>query len=233
MTLEKLKQLLESGAITQAEYDVLAAKLNDDGSGEGDGVKGGAASTEGTNNDGSDSSLDMSNIDRLIQAKVDKATAKLGKEKAELQKKLETLRNEKLTEGELKQLEIEEKERAIAEREKEISERENRLYAVKAIKEAGLDDGSDLSLAIVDFVLADDTATIDARVKAFKDLFTKTVQAEVDKRFKENGRTPNKGGAANGGVNPFKKETFNLTEQMKLEISNPELAAQLRAEAGA
>ncbi|MGN0851848.1 MAG: hypothetical protein ACI4Q3_00560 [Kiritimatiellia bacterium] len=32
--------------------------------------------------------------------------------------------------------------------------------------------------------------------------------------------------------NPWKKETFNLTEQIELTVSNPELAAAMKAEAG-
>ncbi len=53
---------------------------------------------------------------------------------------------------------------------------------------------------------------------------------------------PNAGGGANGGgsggaskhtgANPFKRETWNLTEQMKLLRSNPTLAAQLEKAAG-
>jgi hypothetical protein len=42
----------------------------------------------------------------------------------------------------------------------------------------------------------------------------------------------NSGGVANGSArNPFRKETWNLTEQMKLQKSNPQLAARLKAAA--
>lgn len=41
------------------------------------------------------------------------------------------------------------------------------------------------------------------------------------------------GGAANRSVkNPFRKETWNLTEQMRLQRSDPQRAAQLKAAAG-
>jgi len=47
------------------------------------------------------------------------------------------------------------------------------------------------------------------------------------------------GGGATGSAsvksginNPYKKETFNLTEQMRLEKEKPELAAQLKSQAG-
>ena len=35
-----------------------------------------------------------------------------------------------------------------------------------------------------------------------------------------------------GVANPYKKETFNLTEAMRLEAENPDLAKALKAEAG-
>lgn len=106
------------------------------------------------------------------------------------------------------------------------------MYAVKAIKEAGLDDGSDVSLSLVDFVMGEDETAINEKVKAFKDLFEKAVKTEVEKRFKENGYTPKQSTSLNGGVNPYMKEQFNLTKQMELETTNPELAAQLKAAAG-
>jgi hypothetical protein len=40
------------------------------------------------------------------------------------------------------------------------------------------------------------------------------------------------GAGSNGQKNPFKKETFNLTEQGRLLKSNPQLAASLKAAAG-
>ena len=97
---------------------------------------------------------------------------------------------------------------------------------------AGLDDGSDVSLELVDFVLAKETSEIDARIQAFDKLLKKLVKAEVDKTFRANGRNPQSGGSAARTANPYAKDTFNLSEQMKLEMENPELAKQLQAAAG-
>ena len=171
-------------------------------------------------------------MERLIQAKIDKYLAKERKEKVELRKQLDDLKKLKLNEDELKQLELEEKVKMIADREKAILEKENRLYAVKAIKEAGLDDGSETSLELVDFVLGEDTAKIDAKIKTFKALFDKAVKSAVEQRFKAGGSTPAKSSNLNMGDNPYSKENFNFTAQMRLETENPELAAQLRAAAG-
>lgn len=228
MTLEKLKQLLAAGQITQAEFDELVKTVK------------GPEPTEPSKDpepkpDDSEPSkepIDYDKLDKIIQARVDKQMAEERRKTAEYKKKLERLQQDKLTDEELKKLEIENKEKEIAEREQAITDKENRLFAIKAIKEAGLDDGSDTALSLVDFVIGADETEIKSKVKAFKELFDKAVTAEVNKRFKEAGYTPKKGETLNNGVNPYTKEQFNLTEQMKLESTNPELAAQLKAAAG-
>lgn len=227
MTLEKLKKLLADGAITQEEFDELAKNVKDTSAPEDD-PEPKSDGGEPPKND----NVDYDKIDKIIQARVDKEMAAERKKTADYKKKLERLQQEKLTDEELKKIELENKENEIAEREKAIADKENRLFAVKAIKEAGLDDGSDTALSLVDFVMGADEAEIKSKVKAFKELFDKTVAAEVGKRFKEAGYTPKKGETLNNGVNPYTKEQFNLTEQMKLETANPELAAQLKAAAG-
>ena len=224
MTAEKLNELLESGAITQEEFDELIVNVKEpepetDPKPESD-------------PDPKNDPIDLDKLDKIIQARVDKQMAAERKKNVDLKKQLERMQKAHLTDAELKQIEIDEREKTIAEREKAIADKEHRLYAVKAIKEAGLDDGSDISLSLVDFVMGEDEAEIDEKVKAFKDLFNKAVTAEVNKRFKDNGYTPKKGEGMNGGVNPYSKEQFSLTEQMALEINNPELAAQLKAQAG-
>lgn len=227
MTLEKLKKLLADGTITQEEFDELAKNVKDEPAPEDD-PKPKPDDSDQPKNDG----VDYDKLDKIIQARVDKEMAAERKKTAEYKKKLDRLQQEKFTDEELKKIELENKENEIAEREKAIADKENRLFAVKAIKEAGLDDGSDTALSLVDFVMGTDETEITSKVKAFKELFDKTVTAEVNKRFKEAGYIPKKGETLNNGVNPYTKEQFNLTEQMKLESTNPELAAQLRAAAG-
>lgn len=225
MTLEKLNELLANGAITQEEYDELLKNI----------VKTPEPtpnSTEPTPPAPANESVDLANLEKIVQSRVDKAMAVERKKNADLERKYKTLQQAKLTEEELKKIEDEEREKALAEREKALADKENRLFAVKAIKEAGLDDGSDTSLSIVDFVMGEDETIITSRVKAFKELFDKAVTTEVNKRFKENGYTPKQGTNLNGGRNPYTKEQFSLTEQMALEINNPDLAAQLKAAAG-
>ncbi len=226
MTLEKLKKLLADGTITQEEFDELAKNAKDAPASKND------PEPKPDDNELPKNDIDYDKLDKIIQARVDKEMAAERKKTADIKKQLERLQQEKLTNEELKNIELENKEKEIAEREKAMTDKENRLFAVKAIKEAGLDDGSDTALSLVDFVMGVDETEIKSKVKAFKELFDKAVAAEVNKRFKEAGYTPKKGETLNNGVNPYTKEQFNLTEQMKLESTNPELAAQLKAAAG-
>lgn len=221
MNLEKLKQLLASGTITQEEFDQLSKGL--------DQVEENAeeAAGEQTNQQGEQSER----IEKLVQSAVDRATNRLGNENKKLREELNKLKKEKLSEDELKKLEVQEKEAALAERERQLQDKENRFYAIEAIKKAGLDDGSTKALNLIDFVMSSDQSEIDKRIDTFKTLVNSFVKAEIDKTFKTNGKTPNKSADNAGVANPYKKETFNFTEQMNLEASNPELANALRAAA--
>ena len=163
MTIEKLNALLEAGSITQDEYDELAKNIADP-------VPATDPEPEKDPEPKSDP-IDYDKIERIVQARVDKALAAERKEKADLKKKLDQERRANKTDAELKQIELDERDKTIAEREKALQEKENRLYAVKAIKEAGIDDGGDTALAIVDFVMGEDETEIDEKVKAFKELF--------------------------------------------------------------
>lgn len=228
MNLEKLQKMLADGVITQEVYDNLAKEFQQEEPEQ--------TETEQQEQEKQPETIDYDKLDKILQSRLDRAMAQERKKSADLQKQLERIQREKLTDEELRNVEIEEKEKAIAEREKAITDKENRLCAVRLIKEAGLDDGSDTALALVDFVMGENEEEISDRVKSFKKLFTsavdKAVNAEVTKRFKEAGRQPQQGNTLNGGKNPFSKEQFNLSEQMRMEIENPELAAQLKAAAG-
>lgn len=139
-------------------------------------------------------------IEKLIQRAVDRATNKLGNENKNLREQLENFKKEKLSDDELKELAIKDREAEIAKREAALLEKENRLFAIKAIKEAGLDDGSQMSLDLVDFVMAEKTEDITKKVNTFKTLVNSFVKSEVDKTFKENGRKPI-GGQSTGDKN--------------------------------
>lgn len=129
-------------------------------------------------------------LDRLVQAKADKLNAVSGKKIAELQKELESLKKAHLTEDELKAEELKTKEDELLQREQQLKNEQSKIFALKELKSAGLDDGSDASLSIVEFVMADTDEEIKAKVKTFGTLINKLVSAEVEKKFRENGRNP-------------------------------------------
>lgn len=225
MSIDELKALLEAGTITKEQFTAMA-KAIDPNYKEEDPEPNQDPEPGKDPEPGQDPDLE-----KIIQRAVDRATNKLGNENKKLRQQLEALKKSKLTEEEAAELERKEREADLEEREKALKDEKNRWYALRAIKAAGLDDGGDNALALVDFVLGSTEEDIDNRVKSFGALVKKLVKAEVDKTFKQHGRDPQQG-AGSGDKNPWAKETLNITQQMMLENTNPELAKQLKAAAG-
>lgn len=227
MKLSKLQELLKTGTISQEDYDEMAKTAEQDTP---------PANPPTDNPPKEDPSTDPEDpdkkLEKLVQAAVDRATNKIGNENKKLKEQLEAERKKNLSADELKQVELQEKETELAQKEQEIREKESRMYAIKALKKAELDDGSEETLDLVEFVLGEDETTIDLKVKALQKFAQRVAKNTTDGIYKANGRTPGKGNAGGGSDNPWSKESWNLTKQMELEISNPELAKTLKAGAG-
>lgn len=227
MKLSRLQELLKTGAISQEDYDEMAKTAEQDAP---------PANPPTDNPPKEDPSTDPEDpdkkLEKLVQAAVDRATNKIGNENKRLKEQLEVERKKNLSADELKQVELQEKETELAQKEQEIREKENRMYAIKALKKAELDDGSEETLDLVEFVLGEDETAIDVKVKALQKFAQRVAKNTTDGIYKANGRTPGKGNAGGGSDNPWSKESWNLTKQMELEISNPELAKTLKAGAG-
>lgn len=227
MKLSKLKEFLKNETITQEEYNELAKTAEDD------------TQTDPSSDlpedpppaDPPEDDADAK-IAKAVQAALDRATNKLGNENKRLKEDLDKERKKNLTAEELKQLTLQEKEEELAKKEQEIKEKENRMYAIKALKKAELDDGSEETLDLVDFVLGEDETAIDLKVKALQKFAQRVAKNTTDGIYKANGRTPGKGNTSSGQDNPWSQENWNLTKQMELEISNPELAKTLKTSAG-
>lgn len=215
MTLEKLKKMLEDGAIDQKEYDEMIEKLGL----KEDGKKGDKKDDKGKG-------TLPENIQSLIQSAVDRATNKIGNENKELRKQLEDLRKEKLSDDEIKKLELDEKLKLIADKEKEIKDKELRMFAIKAIKDAGLDDGSDTALSLVDVLMGADEDSITAKTKNFKALLDKTVESQVQQRFKDSGRDMGKGGSDDKGDGKGDKDDDNIAVKLAKATSENNKATQ-------
>lgn len=134
-------------------------------------------------------------LERMIQREADRRNAKSGKEVADLRKELDKLKRSQMDAEEVRKLELQDKEAELATREQALKDSENRLAAIKAIKKAGLDDGGDTSLELVNFVMADTPEQIEANVKAFGALVQKFVKVEVDKLYAKAADTPKGAGA--------------------------------------
>lgn len=231
MNLERLKELLANGAITQEEFDNMSKDMVIETTVEPE--------AEPVADPKPEAELDET-IEKLLQSKLDKALAQERKEKAqekktnaELKKQLERLQKKMMTDEEAKQLEFEEQQKELEEQRKELTLEKNKMYAVKALKKAEISDTEE-TLALMERLVVScaDETDIDDLVTMLKDWHEKSVKAEVDKRFKTNGYTPKKAENLNNGVNPYLKEQWNYTAQNDLEFNNPELAAQLKAAAG-
>lgn len=217
METEKLEQLLANGSITQDEFDNLQDLMN-------------ASTQQEQQEEPQTETIGINDIDRIVQSKLDRAMAQERKNNADLKRKLERLQKEKLTDDELKQIEIDEKEKAIAEREAIIRKKENLLSAIKISKKLGLDDGED-NIEFMELITGKDESETRARATAFKKYMDKKItdgiNKEVEKRFKNAGRSPETS-TLNSGKNPYAKDSYNLTEQILLEQKDPELAQQLK-----
>lgn len=210
---DKLKKLLEAGVLTQEQYsELISGETADNG-----------------DDQSNDSEEPAEEVKKLAQSIADKATAGLGKENEKLKRELDKLKKQNLTAEQLKKVEAEEKEALLAERERKVIMAENKLYAIEELKEIGLDDGSKNSLGLIDIVMDENREAIKEKIRTVNSIIKAKVKAEVEKVFKENSNAPGKASGGAGTVNPYAKETFNLTEQMRLEIEKPEYAKQLRA----
>lgn len=227
MKLSRLQELLKTGAISQEDYDEMAKTAEQD-TPPADPPK----DTPPKDEPPADPEDPDKKLEKMVQAAVDRATNKIGNENKKLKEQLEAERKKNLSADELKQVELQEKETELAQKEQEIKEKENRMYAIKALKKAELDDGSEETLDLVEFVLGEDETAIDMKVKALQRFAQRVAKNTTDGIYKANGRTPGKGNAGGGSDNPWSKESWNLTKQMELEISNPELAKTMKAGAG-
>lgn len=228
MKVTKLKELLKSGTITQEEYDEMVKTAEDDTKAD---PSEDTSEDKQPEDDPSEDDLETK-IAKAVQSAVDRATNKLGNENKLLKDKLEKTRKEKMTAEELRQVELQEKEDELARQQAEIQMEKNRMHAIKALKKAGLDDGSEETLDLVEFVLGKDEPAIDLKVKALQKFAQRVAKNTTDGIYKANGRTPGKGNAGGGKDNPWIKESWNLTKQMELELNDPELAKTMKASAG-
>ncbi len=175
------------------------------------GTEGGAEGSEGAENEtdeqpkpeGVEKKGDKPPDDKPKTDDSKKYEAKIKK----LESQIEAMQKEKMSEAERKKFEDDKRAKELAEKEATLKDRENKLYAVKAIKDIGIDCGSeDLSnLTALVTVGVEGSEEIDSRIKSVKAVIDSVVQAECDRRFKEAGRTPKGAGKATEEENNIAK----------------------------
>ena len=179
---------------------------------------GGADPGKSNGTSGSTNSGDTNpNIERLIQAAVDRATNKLGNENKKLKNQIQQLQTLNMTDAEKHEHEMSEREKALRDGEAELKAEKNKFYAMTAIKKAGLDDGTDTALGLIELVMAEDEKAIDAKVESMKSLVNKLVTAEVNKTFAQNGRQP---GTSNGNEDDKSKNSTAVAMGKKAAATN-------------
>lgn len=128
----------------------------------------------------------------------------------------------KMNDDDKREYEYQQRLAALEAKEKEMALLENKNEASKILAEKGL------SLALVDFIVAEDADTMSANIKILEQAFKQSVKAEVEKRM--GGSTPKKNVAVNKPLTleEFSKLPYN--EMLALKQQNPELFNQLNSQ---
>lgn len=208
MTLEELKAFLEANKDNQEVMNYLRGLI---------------MTPEGVN-----AFLDTPEGKKLLQPRLDQ----------HFTKGLETWKEKtlpSLLEEEIKKRfpgETEEQKRLRKLEEELAKERQARVKSELINKATTLATQKGLPVELVAYFVGQDEDSTVNNLTALENIWQQHLQKAVEEKFKESGRIPNPGGGGGSGqINPWKKETFNLTEQGRLLRENPELARQLMAQA--
>lgn len=111
-------------------------------------------------------------------------------------------------------------------------ERQARLKSELVNKATTLATQKGLPVEIISYFVGQDEEATTNNLTALESIWQQALEKAVEAKFKDSGRSPNPGGGGGSGqINPWKKDTFNLTEQGRLLRENPELAKQMMAQA--
>lgn len=208
MTLKKLKELLASKAIDQAEYDEAIKSFGLKDEDKPDPLE----------------KLDKETreaVEKMLQSERDRAANKVGNDKKgeieELKKQIEELKTKAMDDDQRKKYEDEQKAKEFEEQKKEFEVTRNKYVATQALSSAGLDNSED----VVSLVLGEDEAATKAKVATLQKLVNKLVKAAVDQRFKEAGRDPSHGADLRRQTILGRKATSTTQSRWKLNQTIP------------
>lgn len=171
--------------------------------------------------------------DKRVSAALKKREEKLRKEMEERieQERKDAEQLAKLSAEERARVEAEKRELALKKREEEFAEKEREFQrkqlemdTVEVLRERKL------PTRFTKFLVAADAESTLETIVSFQEEWQEAIEAEVNKRLATD--TPLVGTKKAGSYNPWKKDSFNLTEQARILKDNPELAKKLKAQAG-
>lgn len=160
-------------------------------------------------------------VQKLLQQETDRrVTSALKKQEQKNQAAVrEAQKLAQMNEAEKFQYQLEQREAAIAAKEKELALMENKNEASKILADKGL------SLALVDFVVAEDAETMNENIKTLETAFKASVKAEVEKRM--GGSTPKKSVSVNTQMTREEFAKLPYNEMVALKQQDPELYRRL------
>lgn len=160
-------------------------------------------------------------VQALLQREGDRRVTEALKkaEKKSEQRVREAQKLAQMNEQEQYEYQLKQREEAIAAKERELALMENKNEASKILADKGL------SLALVDFVVAEDADTMAANIKTLEEAFKANVKAEVEKRM--TGSTPKKSVAVNKQMTQDEFAKLSYAEMLELKKSDPELYRRL------
>lgn len=128
----------------------------------------------------------------------------------------------KMNDNDRREYEYNQRLAALEAKEREFALLENKNEASKILAEKGL------SLALVDFIVAEDADTMSNNIKILEQAFKASVKAEVEKRM--GGSTPRKASAVDKAMTAEEFSKLPYNEMLALKAQNPELYRQLNAQ---
>lgn len=124
-----------------------------------------------------------------------------------------------MNEAEKYEYQLKQREEAIAAKERELAMLENKNEASKILNEKGI------SLALVDFVVAEDAETMKANIDLLDRAFKASVKAEVEKRL--GSAAPKKNPAIDKQLTKADFAKLSYADMMALKQNDPTLFAEL------
>lgn len=161
-------------------------------------------------------------VDKLLQSEADKRVAQALKtqERKNQEKVKEAEKLARMSEQEKFQYQLEQREKAIEAKEKELALLDNKNAASKILADKGI------SLALVDFIVAEDAETMKTNIDVLERAFKESVKNEVEKRLASN--TPKKNLPRDNVIDRQAFLKMGVSELMELKQNNPQLYETLR-----